>query len=252
MSELYLIGEGRRNKIYRNGNTAIKMFVDSPQYKVEREAELQRFAYEAGLPVPKIYGIRRIDSRTVALNMEYIDGEIIANESMNIEEMIHTINVLIELQKKVHAVNVKELSNMHEQLRMKLERSKYIDDRYRKKMYEIVEKAKTEELALCHGDFHPLNILFDGSKYWIIDWAEATVGNRLVDICRSYLIQKSSGFEAVADYYVNTYCKGECLDINEVLVFIPVLAAIRLEENVTATERKRLEEIISAYLEENM
>ena len=22
---------------------------------------------------------------------------------------------------------------------------------------------------LCHGDFHPLNILYDGSKHWIID-----------------------------------------------------------------------------------
>lgn len=33
---------------------------------------------------------------------------------------------------------------------------------------------------LCHGDFHPLNVLYDGHKHSMIDWVDAIAGNPLV------------------------------------------------------------------------
>ena len=38
---------------------------------------------------------------------------------------------------------------------------------------------------LCHGDFHPLNILGDTADPLIIDWPDARRGEPAADVCRS-------------------------------------------------------------------
>ena len=41
---------------------------------------------------------------------------------------------------------------------------------------------------LCHGDFHPLNILGNTFDPLIIDWLDAGRGDPAADVCRSYLL----------------------------------------------------------------
>jgi len=43
---------------------------------------------------------------------------------------------------------------------------------------------------LCHGDFHPLNILGDTLDPVVIDWLDARRGDPVADVCRSYLLLK--------------------------------------------------------------
>jgi aminoglycoside phosphotransferase (APT) family kinase protein len=43
-----------------------------------------------------------------------------------------------------------------------------------------------EEPSLCHNDFHPLNILVaDDGALTLLDWADASVGDRLHDVART-------------------------------------------------------------------
>ena len=44
--------------------------------------------------------------------------------------------------------------------------------------------------AVCHGDFHPGNLLMQGGDYYIIDWSGAYRSNYLSDIAHSYLLMK--------------------------------------------------------------
>src|SRR5690606_35013519 len=39
--------------------------------------------------------------------------------------------------------------------------------------------------SLCHGDFHPLNLLVDGEAVAVIDWTDAGVGDRHCDVART-------------------------------------------------------------------
>ncbi len=44
------------------------------------------------------------------------------------------------------------------------------------------------ERVLCHGDFHPLNVLVDGSTAHVIDWTDAGLGPREADVSRTALL----------------------------------------------------------------
>lgn len=44
------------------------------------------------------------------------------------------------------------------------------------------------DLVLCHGDFHPLNVLVDGSTSYVIDWTDAGRGPREADVSRTALL----------------------------------------------------------------
>lgn len=39
-------------------------------------------------------------------------------------------------------------------------------------------------LSVCHGDFHPLNVLVDGRDAQVIDWTDAGLGDRHGDVAR--------------------------------------------------------------------
>jgi len=47
------------------------------------------------------------------------------------------------------------------------------------------ERAALRELpdgeALCHGDFHPRNVIVDGDELTIIDWVDASSGPPAAD-----------------------------------------------------------------------
>ena len=45
MLELEVVGQGATTKIYRDEDTAIKLYVNAPHNEAENEAERQRFAY---------------------------------------------------------------------------------------------------------------------------------------------------------------------------------------------------------------
>jgi aminoglycoside phosphotransferase (APT) family kinase protein len=38
---------------------------------------------------------------------------------------------------------------------------------------------------ICHGDFHPLNVLVDDDRTSVVDWTDAGIGDRHADIART-------------------------------------------------------------------
>jgi hypothetical protein len=48
------------------------------------------------------------------------------------------------------------------------------------------------ENRICHGDFHPGNIIISNNKYYVIDWFGTTSGDILSDIAHTYLILRNT------------------------------------------------------------
>jgi aminoglycoside phosphotransferase (APT) family kinase protein len=84
---------------------------------------------------------------------------------------------------------------------------------------------------LCHGDFHPINVLGQTSDPIVIDWADAACGDPAADACRSYLLLKLHA-EEIANPYLDTYCRIKPLPRMRILDWLPYVAAARLAENV--------------------
>ena len=40
----------------------------------------------------------------------------------------------------------------------------------KEKLLALLRRLDDGARQICHGDFHPRNILLDGKKHWIIDW----------------------------------------------------------------------------------
>lgn len=247
MSELELIGQGWTTKVYREGNKAIKMYIDPPPNEVQMEAKKQQFAYNLGLTVPAVYGVRVVNEHTVALDMEFIDGKIIGDETIKDEDIPGIVQILVELHIRIHSNKAVGLTSMYEQLIKKINRSSYLESTQKEKLVELIQELTSDSNSLCHGDFHPMNVIYDGSQYWIIDWVDATAGNPLADVCRSCLLFECLGFSEAADIYMKAYCKATGTLEEDVLAFRPILAAVRLEENISEKEREYLKKIITDW-----
>jgi aminoglycoside phosphotransferase (APT) family kinase protein len=88
--------------------------------------------------------------------------------------------------------------------------------------------------VVCHGDFHPLNVMVDGDQASVIDWTDAGVGPREADVARTALlfhvarIAATSGVERQAlrlagpwlsKRYLHTYRAGAPLDAERMRVW---------------------------------
>lgn len=52
----------------------------------------------------------------------------------------------------------------------------------------LAPRAVGNERVVCHGDFHPLNVVVDGDRTAVIDWTDAALGPREADVSRTALL----------------------------------------------------------------
>ncbi len=246
MLSLEIVGQGATTTIYRDGDKAIKLYVNAPHDEADNEANRQQFAYDAGLPVPAVFGVRRHDETMTALEMEYINGKPILSPGMDKDERRSAIQTLARLQCIVHSVHADGLPRQVDRLAWKIGRTSHLDSTQKDRLLLLLKKLDDGSVNLCHGDFHPLNILYDGIKHWIIDWVDATAGNPLADACRTYLIFKQH-MSRSAGIYLKLFCKEAGVKQDDVLAWLPVVAAARLVENMDAANRAWLLEEIKKH-----
>ena len=51
----------------------------------------------------------------------------------------------------------------------------------------LSDDAMSGPQVVCHGDFHPLNVVVDGDRASVIDWTDAGLGPREADVARTHL-----------------------------------------------------------------
>ena len=242
-----LIGEGATAKIYRNGNFVTKVYRNASAVNVNQEMRHQQFAYHSGLPVPNVYTVRRLDDGGIALDMQYIDGLPLMNDDMSVAELAATINILVELQYKIHQVQAPALPKLVDTITDKI-LSTSLEKELKNELLTLLSQLDDQSEHLCHGDFHPFNILDDGVQHWIIDWVDAAAGNPLADSCRTYLIMKPQA-EALAELYLQILCAEAGYQPSDILKWQPVIAAARLNENIDDLSRAYLHDLVQVWYE---
>ena len=84
---------------------------------------------------------------------------------------------------------------------------------------------------MCHGDFHPMNILGSPGREMVVDWLDASRGDPAADVCRSYVLMKPS-YPALASAYLAIYSELSGVGKERILRWLPFVAAARLAEGV--------------------
>lgn len=240
------------------GNTANLFFYDDKIIKVFKdhlpptealyEAKKQEYVFSCGLSVPKIFEVTEINSRPAVI-MEYIQGQTVADLLMNnMEKTEHYISICVNEQQKLHALEID--SESLEPMKDKLQRQIAIAPSLTRKLKDILLKrldSITYEPKLCHGDFHPFNLIMNEEKVYVIDWVDSSFGDIRADVYRTYLLFSQTSAK-LAELYLDLYCKKTGLSRDEIFQWAPIIAGARLAENVSSEDNKRLMEIVSTIL----
>ncbi|KKI91094.1 aminoglycoside phosphotransferase [Bacillus sp. SA1-12] len=248
------IAVGNTAKLYLCDNKIVKVFKkDLPPNQALYEAKKQEYVYSCGLHVPKIVEVTEINGRQ-AIMMEYVKGKTVGELLINnMEQAEHYISICVKTQQKIHSLVVEELEllesmseKLHRQIQSVHNLNKKQKDALLKRLQSFVDEPK-----LCHGDFHPFNLIMSKEKVDIIDWVDSSSGDIRADVYRTYLLFSQNSVK-LAEMYLHIYCKNTGLSRSEIFQWAPIIAGARLSENVSSENKKRLMEIVSQYCHESL
>jgi tRNA A-37 threonylcarbamoyl transferase component Bud32 len=140
--------------------------------------------------------------------------------------------------------------------------SQHLTEQVKGKLLEALGNLP-EGNSLCHGDFHPGNILNSGGRDYIIDWSGASRGDGTSDIAHSYVLlkvvprvphmgslmhglQKLLG-NMMAKVYLSTIRKSVSVNMAVFSRWVLIMAAERTYYGLPS-EMKRLRAFILKYM----
>lgn len=220
--------DGRLLKLYRSHAAKASVF---------REAASHARAEELGLPVPAIWGVAKVGSLW-GLILDRVDPRTFADR-MQAEpsEADRYMQALARIQAQIHAQPGKGFPALKDRLTARLTRVAGLAQGQREVLLRGL-RGMPDGNDLCHGDFHPRNVLGEPEQPIVIDWPDACCGDRAADICRTYFVLLLHA-EEFARAYLDINCRMNDRTSREILAWLPYLAAVRLDEDVIG-ERDRL------------
>ncbi|AAT59977.1 MULTISPECIES: aminoglycoside phosphotransferase family protein [Bacillus cereus group] len=244
------IAKGNTAEIYLYDNKIVKLFKEYlPDTESMNEAKKQKYAYSCGLPVPNVFEVTKIQNRQ-AIIMEYVKGENIGDLLLNnLNEAERYIGLCVNEQKKIHAirVNTDGMEFMRQRLERQIKSGHKLAENKKKNILQKLDSI-TFDFRLCHGDFHPFNlILSKEEKVKVIDWVDASSGDIRADVFRTYLLYAQTSLE-LAEMYLHLYCKNTSLLRDEIFQWAPIVIAARLSEKVSPQNEVYLKRLLNQYL----
>ena len=186
------IGAGRTAEVYDyKDDKVLKLFYSAFSTKIiEDEYLIAKNISTTTNLVPKVYDIDHTKNRT-GIVYEKIKGEMLSDYlSGNIISTRKIIRKFVQTQRRISNINVENVPSHTNKLRQKITSSCLLSDSEKEIVLKYLSIINNNEL--CHGDYHPENVFVDQNHdFKVIDWANMFVGNKYLDIARTYYLIKS-------------------------------------------------------------
>ncbi|HWT76541.1 MAG TPA: aminoglycoside phosphotransferase family protein [Mobilitalea sp.] len=252
-----LIGEGNTAEVYSWGeNEILKLFRQKFPYEgIDREYNVSKAVESFSLPVPKVGQMIDLDGRR-GIIYEKISGSSMLELIMKHPGSITGYSKqMANLHYQVHQCKAYELPKYKEALEWNIRHTDLLTDNQRFAVLDILEKLP-EGRSLCHGDFHPGNIIETSEQSVILDWMTATSGEPAADVARTMMLLKDGTLpdkmpafiklvitlvrRRMANTYLKQYLQLSGLSKEDILNWrVPIMAA-RLTEWVSDSEKNYL------------
>jgi len=237
-----LLATGNTAEIFGSGSHVVKLYKSAAAKPAAfREAAIHATVEALGLPVPAVWGVREIEGRW-GLVFDRASQPTFAEPMLsNPDDVPRYLDSMVRLQMRVHALAAIQFAALKVTLAASIAATGFLDARRKQVLLDGIAEMPDGD-RLCHGDFHPLNILGEPSRPVIIDWLDARRGDPAADVCRSYLLLKLHA-GTIAAPYLDAYCGASGLAPQSVLAWLPFVAAAKLGEGIPG-ERDGLLEIV--------
>lgn len=217
-----------------------------PAEDVDFERRLAAAVSSQDLPVPRVGDLVEIDGRA-GLEYERIEGPTMA-ELLRAKPWLvgNVARRLAQLHKQIHQVeDPVGLPVQRDRLLARIgnapELRPQVKGRLKQRLMSLPMRT-----CLCHGDFHPGNVILSSRGPVIIDWIDASIGHPGADVGRTLLLLEgeiaTSGAGsmptiALLKLFIRAYLKGyrnheEGLVDSGLDEWRPILAAARMAEGI--------------------
>ena len=229
------LGAGKGAEVFAYGERVLKLYrTPSGKPAVFREAAALAVVAATGLPVPVVIEAGPFDGGW-GLVMSRAPGRAFAEAMLaDPQQVPRHFAAMAAVHHRIHAQQVHALPSLKARLAFNMGRAPRLGETLRQSLLARLA-ALPEGDRLCHGDFHPFNIMGSLDSPIVIDWLDATIGPPAADLCRSYVLMRQID-RALADAYVAAYAPAD--DYRQ---WLPFVAAARLSENVPEEEAALLD-----------
>lgn len=227
-----LLGAGKMAEAFHYGERVLKLYRDPGARAVAfGEAAILAIVSEHGLPTPAVHEAGRFAGRW-GLVMDRVPGKPLATLTEADPTLVPAaLEAMVQLHLAIHGREEVRLSRLKPRLADRIGRASQLDAVLRADLHARLARLP-EGNRLCHGDFHPFNIIGPPAAAMVVDWPDATSGPPAADVARSYLLMLHGAGHELANTYVQRYLALSPFTEPEIRVWLPIIAAARLAENV--------------------
>jgi aminoglycoside phosphotransferase (APT) family kinase protein len=236
---------GRTAEIYEiSRERLVKLFFPQCSHLAEIEAAACHHAISVGLPAPT--PLARVEIRgRVGLVVERVHGaSLAARMKTRPWEIRRHMNSLAALHARLHSAPGGLLPSQREWTEHRIRIARAPEDLRETALAALTRLSEGDRL--CHGDFHPGNILVSAGRWTVIDWPNATAGSPEGDVAlSSLLLTCAAPLEAPVSsrlyrwvrprlnrLYLSEYQRIRPLDMVRVARWIPIVAVARLADGI--------------------
>jgi Ser/Thr protein kinase RdoA (MazF antagonist) len=167
----------------------LKLFRERSPYH-QHELAATRAASATGLPVPAVIdGLIEFENRE-GIVFERVDGPTMTRHLEDHSDMaIECAGQMADLHLEIHQREVSDIVDLEEVLTWAIDRADGLTPGIGNTVLGVLKRLPSGT-ALCHGDFHPHNIIMATRGPVAVDWAVGARGNPVADSARTWLISR--------------------------------------------------------------
>jgi Ser/Thr protein kinase RdoA (MazF antagonist) len=197
-SDVFAWGEGRVLKMFHRGRSV---------QKAEQEFQATKAIHDAGLPAPAAFELIEVDGR-IGIVFERIEGRSLFEEvQLRPWTLFAAARRTASLHASIHAFNCPaELPSLKSRLKERVDAAERLSLSDRAAAISRLESLPDGE-TICHGDFHPANIVCTRRGLVVIDWGAACRGPGLADVACTSRLFDIAGLPPWAPWYMHWLLK---------------------------------------------
>ena len=247
------IAHGRTADVYDwDDGHILKLFHNWFEFpNIEYEYKIARAVHASGVKAPAVKDLIQFQGRT-GLIYERVAGESMFDVIQRKPWMVFKYaRILASLHAQMHdcIFDAADIPAQRKRLENKINHASTLSASLKTSLLNALH-SRPEGDRVCHGDFHPANVLVSEEDANVIDWMDASRGNPLADVARASIIALGEAESAETpnlflkgfvkmfhSLYLRHYFRLRPGGEDEYRRWLPIVAGARLSENIPELER---------------